>query len=826
MGLQSAMTTALTGLQASENAIDVIGNNIANSNTVGYKSSDVVFVTQFLRTQSIGSAPNESSGGTNPRQVGLGVKVSQIAPDFSQGTVEISSNQLDLAIQGDGFLVVQGSQGEPLYTRNGQLGLNSENEIVTTGGQKLLGYTTNDDFTLDTSNVVPLEIPLGAERVAQATSTATFAGVLNPTVAVGNIPGTIESEIFIDGLIEEPDDDPPATSSFFSAPAPGAAADVTGGGALSAGNYSYRVAWVDANGQETSVSSDWPVTVASGGNSVDLTGLDVPSSEFVSWRIYRTIAGGADFYQLADVVVPSPSAPGAFTDTISDTDLTTNDPTGPHSDTTIDGGTYNYYVTYYNPSGGGTESLPSDVVGPLAVNEDTGSVRLDLTSLTPPTDPNFTQVRIYRNTSTDSSTFRLVDTIAATAVGPPSSSYIDKTPSADIATADTLDFDGPRADSGTLLVDIRTREGSAYPFLFEAGTLSFTGEKGNSDLSTKEFEITSSSTVGDLLDFMHDALGLQTTSNVPGDEFGEDSFTGDTGLVQMNTNGQIVVTSNLGEENAVDISLTAFQLQPNDSITQRTIPIIFSETPPSANGPGTTSEFLVYDSLGSPLSVRLTTVLEESTSDETTYRWYATSGESNPTPPDLSTVVGNGLLVFNSNGDLISSPSNRVSIFRETTASQSPLEVELDFSTVTSLAETNAAGQPISSFSMTSQDGFPPGVLTDFIVTESGLIQGQFSNGTQRTLGQVVMARFANNQGLSQVGDSLFSASVNSGEAFIAEPGTNGLGSITAGAVELSNTDIGQDLVEMILAQTQYQAGSRVISAAQELLDELLALQR
>ncbi len=112
MGLQSALTTSLTGLQAAETVIDVVGNNVANSGTVGFKESNVLFANQFLRTQSIGSAPTASTGGTNPRQIGLGVKVAAINPDFTQGTIQISSNPLDVAIQGDGFLLVEGFQGE------------------------------------------------------------------------------------------------------------------------------------------------------------------------------------------------------------------------------------------------------------------------------------------------------------------------------------------------------------------------------------------------------------------------------------------------------------------------------------------------------------------------------------------------------------------------------------------------------------------------------------------------------------------------------------------------------------------------------------------
>src|SRR3972149_11045568 len=99
MGLQSALPTSLTGLQAAEAVIDVVGNNVANSGTVGFKESDVLFATQFLQTQSIGSAPTGTTGGTNPRQIGLGVKVAPIHPDFPPGTIQRSSNPLDVAIQ-------------------------------------------------------------------------------------------------------------------------------------------------------------------------------------------------------------------------------------------------------------------------------------------------------------------------------------------------------------------------------------------------------------------------------------------------------------------------------------------------------------------------------------------------------------------------------------------------------------------------------------------------------------------------------------------------------------------------------------------------------
>lgn len=121
---------------------------------------------------------------------------------------------------------------------------------------------------------------------------------------------------------------------------------------------------------------------------------------------------------------------------------------------------------------------------------------------------------------------------------------------------------------------------------------------------------------------------------------------------------------------------------------------------------------------------------------------------------------------------------------------------------------------------------YPPCVLTSFTITESGLIRGVFSNGAERPLGQIRMARFANPTGLQQVGNNLYSQGINSGEPIEGNPGEGGLGTLTAGAVELSNSDIGQNLIDLILASTQYRGGARVITTSQQLLEELLNLRR
>ncbi|MBC7856279.1 MAG: flagellar hook-basal body complex protein, partial [Pirellulaceae bacterium] len=176
MGLASSLTTALTGMSAAETQVDVVGNNLANSQTVGFKESRSVFATQFLQTYSIGSGPTASSGGTNPRQTGLGTRVAEITQKFNQGTVEISSSPSDLAIQGDGFFMVQDSSGARLFTRNGQFKTNADNELVTVTGNRLLGYGINDDFELQTNALTALQIPLGTAATAQATQNVLLQG--------------------------------------------------------------------------------------------------------------------------------------------------------------------------------------------------------------------------------------------------------------------------------------------------------------------------------------------------------------------------------------------------------------------------------------------------------------------------------------------------------------------------------------------------------------------------------------------------------------------------------------------------------------------------
>ncbi|MBC7916728.1 MAG: flagellar hook protein FlgE [Rhodoferax sp.] len=168
--------TGLSGLSVSGKTLDVIGNNIANANTVGFKSSRNEF--SELVSASLGSA-----GGAG---VGIGVATSTIAQQFSQGNINITGNSLDIAINGSGFFQVTKLDGTAAYTRDGQFKLDKDGNIITNTGSNLMGYPT--DLVGNPTSVTPqrLSIPTSAPIPANQTTTVTAEFNLDARAKVAN----------------------------------------------------------------------------------------------------------------------------------------------------------------------------------------------------------------------------------------------------------------------------------------------------------------------------------------------------------------------------------------------------------------------------------------------------------------------------------------------------------------------------------------------------------------------------------------------------------------------------------------------------------------
>lgn len=572
MGLTSAMNTSLNGLQLNETTIDVIGNNVANAGTNGFKASRTLFSTQLARTFSVGSAPTSGNGGTNPRQIGLGALNSAIQLDFTQGGITNSTSPSDLAIQGDGFFKVESPDGS-VYTRNGNFTLNSDNKLVNSQGYFLQGFSVNDDGTVNHELITDLEVPLGQLQIASETENAVFKGAM-----------------------------------------------------FSSG------------------------TIATQGSTL-------------------------------------------------------------------------------------------------------------------------TSMAMYDNTT-----------------GPP-------------RTAIT---------TGSFLKDIfdATTGGNA---VFTTGeVLTLTPRKGSADLDSQTLTVTATTTVQDYLNFMQESYGIQKNSSLNPPYTGTSTWSPD---LTVNGSGQLVITGNLGASNDIDFPGAALQSDLGGTIN---LQFVKSTT---ANGESTKSQFVVYDSLGQPVSVAVTAVLESTGTNATTFRFYAESDDD----ANRDIVVGNGVFRFDGEGKYFpSSDENHTIQLDRPGAANTPMSVALDFSKLSGIS-TSTAG---SSLSLNSQDGSGPGTLTTFVIDEEGQVNGVFDNGVIGILGQIVLARFSNPQGLIQVGSDAYRVGVSSGLPSENAPGSFGNGTIRSGAIELSNTDIGRNLVDLIVASTQYRGNAKVISSVQQLTDELLLLNR
>ena len=570
MGLSSALNTSLNGLRLNETKIDVLGNNIANADTNGFKASSVNFQTQLYKTVSVGSAPSAANGGTNPRQIGLGASVASITKDFSQGAVTTSTSPSDLAVQGDGFFIVAGPQGDT-FTRAGQFRLNSQNQLVDPQGLRVQGYAVDDNFNVVVSNLVDIEIPLG-ELINTARQT----------------------------------------------------------------------------------------------ENVELTGALLP-------------------YPKNDVDVQ--------------------------------------------------ESILN---------------------------------------------------IGASATG------VTADPITDAAAAGN-------ATGASLLEDLRFLGNQE---LTAGDTLSFSPRKGGRVVESADFAVTATSTLQELMTFMEETMAIPA---------GSVSIAG----------GVLQVTGQAGKVNELAITGSHFEVTSGGTTT--TLPM-GTTVAQEATGESVVNDFTVYDSLGQRIDVKVSISLDQASTPNgdghSVFNWYAESADTTAT----DRLLGSGTLTFDQKGRPTTSGLQTFVIRRDDTAATSPMVVNLDLSSVFGVSDENSAQS--STLALKSQDGSAPGSLTGFVIDEAGIINGVLDNGQVTTIGQVALARFRNSDGLIEVGGNRYRVGTASGEPVVVTPGSFGSGQVISGAIELSNTDIGRSLVDLILASNNYRGNARVINSVQELVDELLILGR
>ncbi len=236
----------------------------------------------------------------------------------------------------------------------------------------------------------------------------------------------------------------------------------------------------------------------------------------------------------------------------------------------------------------------------------------------------------------------------------------------------------------------------------------------------------------------------------------------------------------------------------------------------------------VYDSQGSAHTITLYFVKTDANTWEVHYVY------KNPdnTSPDRLIDAGTQILTFDENGRLVDDSDDRPIQFNFGESVVQPQEITFDFGEGTGedppgtgLDGTTQFASPFSVLSI-SQDGYSAGSLKTITISEDGIITGIFTNGQTRIMGQIALARFVASAELLKMGRNLFAETYGSGQPIIGNPTTSGLGRVLSNTLELSNVDLAEEFIKMISAQRGFQANSRVVSAVDDLMQELVNMKR
>ncbi len=278
LGLFSAINIAHMGMGASEKTINVSGTNLANANTHGYKAERADFTSFLSYTYSYGSAPGQTyTAGVNPRQIGMGVEMASTTTNFTQGTFQEGMSPSDVAINGNGFLIVQGhGSTTPFYTRNGALKINENFNLTTNQGMYVLGYGIDDQFRIQTDSLSTLSIPIGEMHIAEATKNLWMEGLLNATGTPASQGNVLRTKPMTDLAKTGPDPSQQLSVEQIISPIVEGITSGTGaaaGGVIESGDYFYRIAFVDAAGVESAYSAPISAEVEEGQNTVRLENL-------------------------------------------------------------------------------------------------------------------------------------------------------------------------------------------------------------------------------------------------------------------------------------------------------------------------------------------------------------------------------------------------------------------------------------------------------------------------------------------------------------------------------------------------------------------------
>lgn len=839
-----SLDSGVSGLRNHQLKIDVIGNNIANVNTVGFKSQRVEFQNLLNQTLSVGTSGEGGRAGTNPQQVGLGVGVGSITTIHTQGALQGTGKSTDLAIQGEGFFVVSDGNRN-FYTRDGSFDFDKTGSFIRpANGLKVMGWTSANGIIDTTAEPAPIRVARGQNLQPKATGSVRIKGNLRSdsvdTMITGVLKATpkdaaiagkvvIQHNILnsknqvIHGSITLTNDPGSLTWQVTYRPRAG---DKDADQLTNANEQGLGTLTFDTSGRLTSNTLGairLAFTQESGANALE--SQVIPSQLQMSAEVPRSRLGFDGVAGLISGNLPPASTnatlalsgnlvPAAGTPKTLEQPLVIPTANG----TNVNGklvlrntqGSSTWSVSFVPDIGAGGQELLRD-----ADEQNLGVINFDNTTGEPIGPVNLKDIRLLPratvtptvvslnipNLSTGSALkIGATDTFVAN-LGAISSQPVPLETRFDIANAKTLLPDGSIGNqvvTGKLV--LRNSPGEAtwsvtyVPDATEANQklINSTGEQ---QLGTISFDTDGKMTVVDLEPVRLQFQNIGTPDVTAHLDFGDLTFDPNS------TDGleETIQTSGMTDAGSYTMSMNFF------------------------------------DSLGNSHAgnILFTRDIEQQATADGRSKWRVSFGIVDPqVKNDLKTLPGAGIgafpidlgyIVFDNGG--LPVDVNLAPLKLNYTSGAAPSTISFDpgkRGDTLGLTQFLTASTAI----IDDQDGYATGTLQGFNIDSNGYVSGVFTNGQIRQLAQIALASFNNPNGLVNEGSNMWTVGNASGDAQIGVAGTSGRGLLASSNLETSNVDLAASFSELIISQRGFQANSRIITTSDEVLQELMGLKR
>ncbi|EAK0440863.1 flagellar hook protein FlgE [Campylobacter lari] len=824
--MMRSLWAGVSGLQAHQYAMDVEGNNIANVNTFGFKYSRADFSTLMSQTSKIATAPDGNLGGKNPMQVGLGAGVNSTTRIHSQGNIQTTDKNTDMAINGDGFFIVSNDGGTTqFFTRAGDFKTDAVGNFVDNNGYTVQGWNYNQETgQIDSStSVQDIVIPPGMSMPARASTSVSLTANLDSGNTLGMNASAKRPIYALDSTHGRRDDT-------------GTAIDENDTGHTEFYTTSKSGAQVTEKGVDMGV-----VFNAQG------EGLNLRDGQGI-WVSY------ADAKHTSNITM-SPDLPTEQAQMTGDTQYTfwgfkgTDGTTYPaRLDITING-------VNIKAEGVGKDTFINAINAKTA---ETGVVASIVEGKITFTNDNST------GTTAKSKNLNIQVNADGTTAG------------AQVTTRQNIDGEVNPGGGGPLLtgrangesVWLGTQDGqltgnaktniqvvTAHEYIYSKNNVDIgpnpNTENGNNmpDMNSKRVFHTTE----DLRELLQrDARwGVDYDGDGTLENWGNGGPNNGPGQGDANAGVEVVVESDgrfkitnpkSGTSKDMTFKVTGFSDETNKIATNDKFTAMFSALDGNFNAGNNekysqdmylsahTASIEIFDSLGTRHELTVQFTKQTKTADGGA-EWSIIISVPEPAEINFSgdgapgnIVVGN--LRFGNDGSLQSYTPNVLN-FTGNNGSKPDQVIKLDFGTTGGFDGLTSYDKD-SSTTKQETDGYTGGNLKpDALRTdENGYIYGEFTNGKTLALAKVALATFPNNMGLEEMGNNLYKATANSGTATIGHAGEGGRGGLKGSAIEMSNVDLSRALTELIVIQRGYQANSKTITTSDQLLNTLLQLKQ